>query len=109
MRFWEREYECYVILGSSGKPWMYSEWTRFTELLSPLANACRGKGLLCVYQLDWVTRKRLKYGRIDWKPEHHAKWTHGSPITSGNDSNWAFGWVTASFPSLPQCGKEGLA
>jgi len=104
--FWQREYDCYVLLGSFGMPWMYSEWVPFTELLSPIAKACRGKGLLRVSQMDLATHKWVKHGRTEWKPEHHAKWTHGSPVTSGKDSTWAFHCVQASFPSLPQCEKD---
>ena len=107
MSFWQREYECYIILGSCGTPWLYSEWMPFTELLSPITKACRDKGLLRVSQMDSATKKWLKYGRTEWRPEHHTKWTHGSPATSGKDSTWGFYFVEASFPSLPQCEKDG--
>ena len=106
MRFWEREYQCYVVLGSTGRPWAYAEWVPFAELLSPVTNICRAKGLLRVSQMDSGTKKWLKYGKTEWRPEHHTKWTHGSPTTTGKDSTWAFYFVEGSFPSLPQCERD---
>jgi hypothetical protein len=46
MSFWKREYDCYIILGSCGTPWLYSEWMPLAELLSPITKACRSKGVL---------------------------------------------------------------
>jgi hypothetical protein len=106
MNFWERDYDCYLILGTTGTPWAYPEWQQIADQLNSITTASRGKGFLRVSQMHGSTQKWLKFGRTEWKQEHHAKWTHGSPLTNGKDTDWCFYFVEGAFPSLPQCQRD---
>ena len=110
MPYHDRKYKAYVVLGDpAAEPlWHWSRWCTFAAQLDPVFAACRGKALLHTGQFEMATKREVKFGRLGWSAESHAKWVHSSPVTADASKNWSFFFVEASAPSLPACGREGV-
>jgi hypothetical protein len=109
MLFYERPYKAFVILGDPGlEPlWHARRWRRFALPFDQIFSACRAKALVRSGQFDMASKKEIKFGRLGWTPESEAKWTHASPNAASTQCS--FFYTEASAPSLPVCGREGIA
>src|SRR5437773_10921574 len=102
MAFHDRKYKAYVVLGdpTSEPLWNWRRWRAFSEQLDPVFTACREKALVRAGQFEMATKREVKFGRLGWSPDSHAKWAHSSPVTVEASKNWFFFFVEASAPGL---------
>jgi hypothetical protein len=109
--FHEREYHTYVILGASEalKPWEASGFHTIQHALSPLLSVARGRAAVRSSQVESISRQPVRFGRISWSPDGHAKWVLGSGQNMGDAPKRIFGDVEVWGPSWTACDREGLA
>jgi hypothetical protein len=112
MGFNEREFDVYVVLGSSAAspPWVQSTWTAVSQALEPLIDAARDSPAIRSTQLrpgEGSPNKRgISFGRIGWDRRVPAKWTHSEDGTllSGEPAHFLTCEVWA--PSWTVCQRE---
>lgn len=109
MAYSDRQYRVYLVLGDIAAPplWDWTRWTTFSEQLDPVLEACRDKAHVRVDQYDMTNRADLKFGRLQWSPASHVKWTHSSPKTSAAYKDWSLIDIEVAAPGLSVCAKEG--
>lgn len=102
-----RQYTVHVILGDpSAEPvWHWSRWLQVAKLIDPLIQRARGRPLIQSLQQS-EKRKFLKFGRLTWSQDSHAKWTHDSPVTNNDSKSWMFHSAYVEVPSFAVCYEQ---
>ena len=112
MGFKDREYEVYVVLGSSAirPPWVQAAWFAVSRILDPLMETARERPTLRSSQLRLgagsPNKRAFAFGRIGWDRKSDAKWTHSEDgiLVSGEPADFLTSEVWA--PSWSICQRE---
>ena len=111
MRFHQRTYVLYLILGTAGPRPLY-EWATWKDLvpaLDPLVGAARGQAGVHSSQIDRLTRQSVPFGKLGWNRRGHMRWTHHSPDTVRTSHTWLFESTQIYAPHWPTCVREDAA
>jgi hypothetical protein len=102
-----RLYNVYVVLADpQAEPiWHWERWLEVVEIIDPIVRLARGKPLVESGQMT-EKKKWVKFGRIGWSRDGHAKWAHHSPATGDDSNNWTFFWTSVEVPSFRVCYEE---
>ena len=110
MKFEDRQYDLYTILGDPGAPnlWSWPQWDEVSKSLDPVIELCRDKALVRCSQYLEDRKTEVKFGRIGWNLKGHQKWVHGAPVSTEDKSKWKFFFTEISAPSLPQAWRDRI-
>lgn len=107
-----RMYDVRVLLAAPHAPalWDYSVWQGLAPELTPLLSSPRGRTSLRMLQTDMrqsgsPNQAYVRFGPIGWNEKAHRKWTHGSPDTANESSNWDFYSFSAWSPGPSKCAE----
>lgn len=105
MRYHDREYLVWVVLGAAEQPdaWSWSRWEPVVHVLSPLVEAARDKAAVRVSQSHVESQASVRFGRVGWNEASHMKWAHGSPLNARQSPSWCFASAEVWAPSWTSC------
>lgn len=111
MKYHERLYDVYVLLGDPTKEplWHWASWRQAVDILDPIIEAARGKPSMRSTQYPAQDKGTISFGRMGWNAKGHHKWTHGSPTTGDESYAWKFLSTEVWGPSWNECEKEMVA
>lgn len=111
MRFHQRNYVLYLILGKDAPAPIYewAVWKGLVPALDPIVGAARGHPGMHSSQIDQITRRLVPFGKLGWNERSHMRWTHKSPLTAATSGAWFFEATQIYAPHWPTCVREDAA